>query len=198
MIKQDCIPVGCIPPACWPYLPACTAQGGVCSRELVSALGGAWLRGCLVCGGVRSWGGACCGRGWYSCVHWGRSPLWTEFLTHATENITLPQTSFAGGKYLKLMIPTSLKIVISWIFTAFSCSGWFTGTTVRADNGCSWRSAGRRRTIYRPCSSTWNPSASRDLLYRTKGEVLLQLVSTSIQENPDSLKFGIPAKIAFR
>ena len=26
------------------------------------------------------------------------SPLWTEFLTHASENITLPQTSFAGGK----------------------------------------------------------------------------------------------------
>ena len=27
------------------------------------------------------------------------TPLWTETLTHATENITLPQTSFAGGKY---------------------------------------------------------------------------------------------------
>ena len=25
-------------------------------------------------------------------------PLWTEFLTHASENITLPQTSFAGGE----------------------------------------------------------------------------------------------------
>ena len=25
------------------------------------------------------------------------TPLWTEFLTHASENITLPQTSFAGG-----------------------------------------------------------------------------------------------------
>ena len=23
---------------------------------------------------------------------------WTEFLTHASKNITLPQTSFAGGK----------------------------------------------------------------------------------------------------
>ena len=26
-------------------------------------------------------------------------PLWTEFWTHASENITLPQTSFAGGNY---------------------------------------------------------------------------------------------------
>ena len=25
------------------------------------------------------------------------APLWTEFLTHTSENITLPQTSFAGG-----------------------------------------------------------------------------------------------------
>ena len=25
-------------------------------------------------------------------------PPWTEFLAHASENITLPQTSFAGGK----------------------------------------------------------------------------------------------------
>ena len=31
------------------------------------------------------------------------SPPWTEFLTHPSENITLPQTSFAGGNYcLKL------------------------------------------------------------------------------------------------
>ena len=26
-------------------------------------------------------------------------PLWTEFLTHTSENIILPQTSFAGGNY---------------------------------------------------------------------------------------------------
>ena len=28
---------------------------------------------------------------------WRVPPPWTEFLTHANENITLPQTSFAGG-----------------------------------------------------------------------------------------------------
>ena len=34
--------------------------------------------------------------------------LWTEFLTHASENITLPQTSFAGGNenYVKLILIT--------------------------------------------------------------------------------------------
>ena len=29
--------------------------------------------------------------------HAHHPPMWTEFLTHAYENITLPQTSFAGG-----------------------------------------------------------------------------------------------------
>ena len=30
------------------------------------------------------------------------TPLWTEFLTHASENITLPQTSFAGGNNTRM------------------------------------------------------------------------------------------------
>ena len=28
---------------------------------------------------------------------WEATPLWTEGMIHACENITLPQTSFAGG-----------------------------------------------------------------------------------------------------
>ena len=30
--------------------------------------------------------------------------LWTEFLTHASENITLPQTSFASGNYCNRLL----------------------------------------------------------------------------------------------
>ena len=43
-------------------------------------------------------------------------PLWTEFLTHASENITLPQTSFAGGNN-KLVPPVRLAAPSgkSWI-----------------------------------------------------------------------------------
>ena len=43
-------------------------------------------------------------------------PLWTEFLTHASENITLPQTSFAGGKYrsLFLIFPNSGLSLSDW------------------------------------------------------------------------------------
>ena len=65
--------------------------GGVCSGG--SAPGG----GCLLPGGVSTsiWGG---GGGIPACTE--ADPPWTEFLTHTTENITLPQTSFAGGKYI--------------------------------------------------------------------------------------------------
>ena len=59
ILIQDCIPVGCILPTCWP----CTGQGGVCSR-------GVWSQGhvCVCSGGVAwSWG-------WYPSMHWGRPP----------------------------------------------------------------------------------------------------------------------------
>ena len=69
MGKQDCIPVGCVPPACCLYLPACTALGG------------------LLCGG------------WvvYPSMQWGRPlPLWTESQTRVK---TSPSPNFvAGGK----------------------------------------------------------------------------------------------------
>ena len=61
--QQDCIPVWCVPPARWPYLPACSAPGGVpCPRGVPGPGGvpgnggGAWSwgvcsRGCLLGGG---------------------------------------------------------------------------------------------------------------------------------------------------
>ena len=77
--NKICIPVGCIPPACCPYLPACTVcvyvgGGGVCSR------GGAWSGGggfgwCLVWRGwyrgVPGPRGVC--SGWYLVMGWGVS-----------------------------------------------------------------------------------------------------------------------------
>ena len=77
-----------------PGLGVCLLQGG----------GGDCSGGCLVLG-VSAPGGA-----WSFCLVWGGDgipvcteedpTLCTEFLTHATENITLPQTSFAGSKNL--------------------------------------------------------------------------------------------------
>ena len=54
------------------------------------------------------------------------SPVWTEFLTHASENITLPQTSFAGGKKARIELKTSRLLV--WY-----SSNWATLASV------SWR-----------------------------------------------------------
>ena len=64
--KQECIPVGCIPPAL--YRTGVSAQGR-----------GLYLNGVSVGGGVLS----------------------VNRMTDACENITLPQTSFAGGNYTR-------------------------------------------------------------------------------------------------
>ena len=123
-LQPECIPVGCVPAARWPYAAVCFPGGcawsgrvsalggvpgpggrwlvqGVCSRGLCSwggllPGGCAWSKGvcawsggmCLVQGGVCSWG-VCV----YPSMHWGRHAplLWTEFLTHACEKITLAQ-----------------------------------------------------------------------------------------------------------
>ena len=60
--QQVCIPVGCVPPACWPYWAVGgSASGGRLGRPL--------------------------------------SPL-VNRMTDRCKNITLPQTSFAGSKYM--------------------------------------------------------------------------------------------------
>ena len=65
--KQECIPIGCVPPTCCPYLPPCTAPKGMYLG--VYLLGGTcWgihARGtCLggyLPGGVPTWGCTCQG-----------------------------------------------------------------------------------------------------------------------------------------
>ena len=72
MLKQDCIPEGCVPPACCPYLPACTA-GGCLLQEGVPAPGDACFVGGLLPGGCRLWG---CLLGWGACIwSWGGACL---------------------------------------------------------------------------------------------------------------------------
>ena len=50
--KQECIPVGCVPPACYPYLPACTAPGRCTCLGGVPAWGVYLPGGCTYLGGV--------------------------------------------------------------------------------------------------------------------------------------------------
>ena len=78
--KQECIPVGCLPPACCPYLPACTApEGGTCPRG--------YLQGLYLPGGVPAQGG---------CTILGRCvPAWGE--VYLPRSVYLPK-----GVYLPM------------------------------------------------------------------------------------------------
>ena len=134
-LKKECIPLGCVLPACCPYLPACTASGGGVSGPRVGGCTWSWRGaapgpgGCtwsqgvyLVLGGIPGPRGVYlvpkgdCTWSWGVYLVPGGVPgprvvylvlgglpaqvlsLWTEFLTHTSENVTLPQTSSAGGK----------------------------------------------------------------------------------------------------
>ena len=92
----------------WPWGDTCLVLGG----GTCLAPGGvpAWSRGRGYLpgpwGGVPAWpwgGCTCLVWGGVTCMvpggcTWSGTPRpWTEFLTHASENITLPQTSFADG-----------------------------------------------------------------------------------------------------
>ena len=89
--KQDCIPVGCVPPARWPYLPACSTAGGisalgggVCSWGVSDpGIGGVCFGGCLLPGGSAP-------RGIPACTE-ADPPSPVNRITYACENITLPQ-----------------------------------------------------------------------------------------------------------
>ena len=45
--QQECIPLGCVPPACCPYLPACTAPGGCTCLRGCTCPGGVYLPGAV-------------------------------------------------------------------------------------------------------------------------------------------------------
>ena len=113
--KQECIPVGCVPPTCCPYLRARTARGWGVYLVLgrVYLVAGVYL----VPGGVPGPGGCTWSQGGVpgqsgylvlgvylvlggvpgprGCTCPGNPPV--NRMTDRCQNITLPQTSFAGG-----------------------------------------------------------------------------------------------------
>ena len=100
--KQDCIPVGCVPPARWPYLPACSTAGGdFCS--------GGW---CLLRGGVCSWGRGCLLRG-VSAPRGGLLPGGMES-QHALRQ-TPPREQNHTRLWKHNLAPTSLRAVKMWM-----------------------------------------------------------------------------------
>ena len=134
--KQECIAVGCIP-------PAVVAVGGVCVSACCDTPPWVWPwrnpppgqtpqlppwvwtwkparhAGILPPLWCKAYWGTTCNACWDTTP-----PLWTEFLTHATENITMPQTSFALGNkkipfwllYILTVTPTDMRPV-NWPVT---------------------------------------------------------------------------------
>ena len=100
-VKQVCIPVGCVTPACCPYLPVRTAQGGVCSA------------GCLLRGDVCShWvsapgaGGDLCSRLGSFCYGGFATPV--NRMIDRCKNITLE----FGMWFLVMQVILSLKSLL--------------------------------------------------------------------------------------
>ena len=97
--KVVCIPVGCVPPACWRIPGIGSASRGVC-------LGGVCILGVCIQGVCPTpqvcLQGVCPTLPQGLPTGWGRglgqTPSPVDRMTHRCKNITLPQTSFAGGK----------------------------------------------------------------------------------------------------
>ena len=83
--KKECIPVGCVPPACCPYLPACTGPRGV----------------------YPVLGGCACPRG--VCLFW---EVYLVLGVYLTRHSPRGQNHRRLWKYN--LAPTSLPAVISW------------------------------------------------------------------------------------
>ena len=92
---QECIPVGCVPPACYPYPIVSHVSRGDCPTPPPQAD----PPGCRPPGG-RPPSYVTCDACWGANHHplLPSPPPCTEGMINACENITLPQTSFAGGK----------------------------------------------------------------------------------------------------
>ena len=91
--SQEGIPVGCVLPTSVAILGSCLQRGVVCLGD--DCLGGVCLGVCVCPGGC------------IPPVHCmlGHSPLWTEFLTHACENITFRQ----------LLLRTGISLILFYI-----------------------------------------------------------------------------------
>ena len=84
----------------------CSWKGGVCSWEGVFAPEGR----CLLRRGVCSWGCPLPGGGGIPACNGADPPLCIEFLTHATENNTLPQLCCGGNKRKAKDLETTLRL----------------------------------------------------------------------------------------
>ena len=100
MTKQECIPVGCVPSTA-----VAVYWGGGCLRGGGVCLGGCLPAGVSACGPGRGVSARC---------------LWTEFLTHACENITF----VADGNQTFLRLRNNSPIEINLVNYAVTHKQW--------------------------------------------------------------------------
>ena len=90
--QEECIPVGCVPPACWPY-PVVLGKGGVYP-------GGVCLEGCLPGRCLPRWGvclGGVCRGGGVCPKEYRNTPPVDKILDTRLWKHYLPATTVAGG-----------------------------------------------------------------------------------------------------
>ena len=88
--KQECIPVGCIPPAHWLYLIASAMHTPCHAHPSPRMHTMPCMAPCHACSPATHTPCHICPPATHAPLQC-TSPLWTEFLTNASENITLPQ-----------------------------------------------------------------------------------------------------------
>ena len=169
--KQECIPVGCVPPVHWPSgggLPAggVPAWGGVPPRGCTCR--GDLLGGCTCQGGVPARGGdlpggvptqGIPGQGGVPAQV---PPPPVNRMTDKCKNITLPQTSFAGGKKLPELACSTLNArppEKSWIRE-------FLPSTYQTDNRFVRLICQKRNLLFSACSPNFSFSSTNFLPHK--------------------------------
>ena len=113
IVKQECIPVGCIPPA------AVAMSISACTGHCVSqhALGRGCVYPSIPAQGV-SVGGV------YPSMHWGRHPLWAEWLTDRCKDITFPQPRLQTVKMTKFSLGFKHRSIPSMRYDLYGMDFW--------------------------------------------------------------------------
>ena len=116
---QDCIPVGCIPPARWPYLPVSSARRGGGGGTCLIRVGGGWSRGGVCLPSPGGGGGYLPGP--------GGGPAWSQggrvgvLSQQALRQTPPPPPPTCEQNHRRLwkyyLAPTSLRAVIITIWT---------------------------------------------------------------------------------
>ena len=119
LYKQDCIPVGCVPPAHWPYTVAVVSTGGGGMHAPCHACPPTTHAPCHTCHPCHAHHPPPCMPPCHAHLHHACPPCHAHTpppvnrMTDRCKNITLPQTSFAGGKNIEKHAQTFVRLLFT-------------------------------------------------------------------------------------